>query len=120
MPTAQQCHAAITYYEKAYTEHYDKKPVINRHTARWGFDSVLRDLSPTECKELIDYYFQTGGNHALDWFFYNYDKLLIARSSQVANADERSRLREESKQRVKEWRERGRQGITGNKLGIEE
>lgn len=114
MVTAQQCHSAITYFEKAYIEKHGFKPVINRHTARWGFDSVLRDMSADECKSLIDYYFETGGNHALDWFFYNYEKLIIARSSQVQEADERQRLRDESKERVKEWRERGRQGITGN------
>lgn len=112
MVTAQQCHAAITYYEKAYIEHHGFKPVINRNTARWGFDSILRDMSPSECKALIDYYFDTGGNHALDWFFWNYDKLIIARTSSVQETKARDKLKEESKQRVKEWRERGRHGIT--------
>jgi hypothetical protein len=117
-PTAPQCHAAVSYYEKKYFEVYGRAAVVNRHKARWGFDSILRGMSAKECNSLIDYYFETDKSsnqlHSLEWFFFNYDKLMNARNTQEEKADERDKLREESKQRVKEWRERGRQGITNN------
>lgn len=114
--TAQQCHAMTNHFVNCYKEKYGAAPNINRNVARAQFGNILMDLSTKEVIGLIDYYFDTFGvkNHDLTWFFYNYDKLLEAQSSQVVEQGERDRLMQESKQRVKEWRERGRQGITGN------
>lgn len=93
------------------------EPVVNRHSARWSFASVLEGLSPDEVKALIDYYFTTNSTkrHNLEWFFYNYDKLIEGRTESDKDKDRRERLRHESEQRAREWRERfGNQGITSN------
>lgn len=115
--TAQNCHAMTTYFIKKYKEKYGMEPVVNRHSARWSFASVLEGLSPTEVKGLIDYYFTTtpAKRHNLEWFFYNYDKLIEGRTEAVKDAERRERLRQESEQRARDWRERfGNQGITDN------
>lgn len=116
MAQAKDCHALVTYFVKKYEEVYGFKPTVNRHSARWGFDSILSDLSSTEAKSLIDYYFRTESakGHPLDWFFYNYDKLLIAKAESDVDADRTAKLREESKKRAEEWRKSGKQGIADN------
>jgi uncharacterized protein YdiU (UPF0061 family) len=115
--TVQQCHAMTSYYVKRYKEKYKVEPVINRHSARWGFDSILMGMSPEETKEVIDYYFRTASakKHSLDWFFYNYEKLIEGRNDAQEDAERRERLRQESEERAREWRERvGNQGIANN------
>lgn len=114
---AKDCHACISYFAKKFKEKYGLEPVINRHSARWSFASVLEGLSPTEVKALIDYYFTMvpAKRHNLEWFFYNYDKLIESRQESEKDRARRDKLRVESEQRAREWRERfGNQGIANN------
>lgn len=114
---AKDCHAMTSYFVKKYKAKYGMEPNVNRHSARWSFASVLEGLSPTEVKALIDYYFTltTAKRHTLEWFFYNYHQLIEARQENEKDRDRRERLRRESEQRAREWRERfGNQGITDN------
>lgn len=113
MATAKDCHALTSYYVKGYEVRYGVKPNVNRNTARWGFDSMLQDLSMNHVRQLIDYYFTTPPTrrHDLDWFFYNYEKLNNAMSEAREDAKHRSKLMEESKQRAEAWRQSGKQGI---------
>lgn len=112
-PTAQQCHALTTYYIQAYTDKYDTKPVVNRHSARWGFESMLMDMPAPEVKKLIDFYLETTSTrrHSLDWFFYNYDSLLEEQKEHDKDRSDIARLRRESEERVRAWRERGMKSI---------
>lgn len=116
MPAAKDCHALTSYYEKKYKEEYGSAPNVNRYTARWGFDSVLMSMGSTQAKELIDYYFTTPKTrlHDLDWFFYNYEKLIKSKQDGDADAAHRRKLMEESKQRAEKWRQSGKQGIADN------
>jgi hypothetical protein len=109
-PTAAECHAMTSYYVKQYAQRYGTKPVVNRHIARYGFDSLLRDMSKDEVKTLIDFYLTTP-NRDLNWFFNNYDKLIKDKEISDEDAARRARLRAESAKRAKEWRERGNTGI---------
>lgn len=116
MPTAKDCHILTSYYLKRYKEKYGTDAIVNRHSARWGFDSVLMDMSGDKAKELLDYYFTTINpkKHSLDGFLYNYEKLQENFKMNIEDAEHRAKLRRESEQRAKEWRERGKQGITNN------
>jgi len=112
---AQECHALISYFCKKFKEKYGMEPVVNRHSSRWGFDSILQGMSPSEARQLIDYYFTTTQmkRHNLDWFFYNYDKLQEGRVESDKDKERREKMRRESEQRAKEWRERfGNKGVT--------
>lgn len=122
MATAQQCHAMTTYYLNKYKDMYGEYPIVNRNTARWGFDGILHELKTDMAKKLVDFYFTTtsANMHALDWFFYNYDKLLISIKAAEEDAALRARLRAESKQRAEEWRARGNLGIEDTQRGTEE
>lgn len=108
MPTAKQAHTLVSHFVKCYEKKYGEKPVINRYSARWGFDAVLMEVSEKETKELIEYYFLTASanNHQLDWFFYNYDKLIIAKRRDDADIEETARIRANTQARVEEWRKK--------------
>lgn len=108
MPTpAQRAHALTSYFEKRYKEQYGNSPVVNRYSARWGWDSVLASLSDAEVKEVINYYFDVPrATHTLDWFFYNYDKLVVSYRESLEESGRRKKLREESQRRAAEWRAR--------------
>lgn len=114
---AKDLHALSTYWEKAYEKRYGEKPVINRNTAKWNWSNMLDHLSAAEVKELIDFYFSVKSveKHSLPWFFYNYEKIMITRQEQIGDAERRERLRRESEERARKWRERvGDKGITSN------
>lgn len=114
MAAAKDCHALITYYVNSYEKKYGSKPNVNRYSARWGFDSILTDISSSKAKSLVDFYFRAESprRHDLDWFFYNYSKLLDNMADADKDAAERVKLREESRKRAEEWSESGKQGIT--------
>lgn len=116
MATAKDCHTLISYYKKVYKAKYGKDPVVNSHAARWGFDSVLMDVSMDDAKKLLDYYMTTASakSHDLNSFLYNYDKLIVAIKSKEEDDKARKKLREESKIRAKEWRESGERRTLGN------
>jgi hypothetical protein len=115
-PTPQQCHALTSHYIKLFKQKFGTEPVVNRHSARWGFDSVLLGMPPSEAKELLEFYFTTGSTnrHDLQWFFYNYEKLEDSLTEVEKDQKARAKLRQESAQRAKEWRERGNTGIANS------
>lgn len=108
MVAPKDCHEMTTYYLGAYHDKYKRSPIVNRHKARWGFDSVLMDMSKSEAKELIDYYLSCSSTngHSLEWFFYNYERLIEKRADYEKDQVERARLREESRRRVEEFNNR--------------
>lgn len=108
MATAKDCHTLTSYYIGLYNDKYNVRPVVNRHKARWGFDSVLYDLSLGDARELLDFYLETNSTHghSLDWFFNNYDKLIVSKESARQDEEERRKLRAESKKRLEEWEEK--------------
>jgi hypothetical protein len=116
MAAAKDRHTLTSYYAKLYKQKYGEEAVINRYTAQWGWDSILGDMSLAKVKELLDYYFANVSvrQHDIDWFFYNYDKILVNRKDQEKDARLRAKLMEESKERAERWRNKrlGNQGTT--------
>lgn len=108
MATPKEAHTLVTYFGQKYKTKYGIQPVINRYQGRWGFDSLLMDLSVDEVKKLIDYYFSTISptGHTLEWFFYNYDKLAVAMEAADEDARSLARIREETRRRTAEWRKK--------------
>jgi hypothetical protein len=104
-PTPQQCHALIDYYQKAYAEANGDKPVVNRNKAKFTMEALLRDYDATETKAILDYYVKHY-ERDLEWFNYNYEKVVAAKRE----ADKTARLtadrRRETAQRLEQWKKR--------------
>lgn len=122
MATIKDCQTLTSYYIKKYKERYKSEPNVNRFSARWGFDLVLSGMSIPLAKELLDYYFTTPPTrrHDLNWFFQNYEKILVAYQNGKTDAEHRRKLMEESKIRAEQWRQSGKQGIADNQRSSKE
>lgn len=105
-PTAQQCHALTTYFITAVSESTGTRPAVNRNKARWGFESVLMDYTPTEARELIDYYIEHYDRPSVEWFLFNYEKVDVAKREHDENELIAAKRREATAQRLEEWRNR--------------
>lgn len=116
MAAANIANGLSSYYIKKYEERYGVKPVINRNKARWSWDNILADMTPTQIRRLLDYYFASNSSkaHDLDNFFYNYDKIIKSMEDSVTHREERQRLMKESEERAKEWRQRLDKRTKGN------
>lgn len=108
MPDAKTSHAMVSYFAAQYKKKYGKAPIMNRYAARWGFDSMLRDMPQAEVKSLVDYYFTTNSpnGHQLDWFFYNYEKLMRTKLDFDADQEELAKIREATRKRTEEWKKK--------------
>lgn len=108
MAAPKEAHALVTYFGQKYKDKYAVAPKNNRYAARWGFDSMLMDMTSSEVKSLIDYYFETINlsGHSLDWFLYNYEKLAEAMESRDEDVASLARIRQETKRRTEEWRKK--------------
>lgn len=108
MATPKQAHSLTTYFGQKYKEKYAVPAKLNRVSARWGFDSILMDLSVDEIKSLIDYYFETRSlnGHTLDWFLYNYDKLAVAKEDRDTDVAALAAIRERTRRATEEWRKK--------------
>lgn len=105
-PTAQQCHALTTYFIQKYTDVVGKKPSVNRNKARWGFESILMDYTPTDARGLIDYYMEHYNNPTVEWFLFNYEKVDNAKQEHEENEAAAERRRAATAKRLEEWRNR--------------
>lgn len=105
---ATQANALMTKFINSYEKMYGDKPAnFNRHREKWAFQDMIEDLGYSRAGEVIDYYFETRNvGHPVTTLLYEYDKLNVIMKERAEDEENRARLRRESEQRVKEWRER--------------
>ncbi len=104
-PTGPQVHSLITYFAKA-VEADGKKVSMNRNKAKFGFENMLRDYSMDDAKALIDFYVSKYTEPTSDHFLYNYEKVESLMAEAEADEKTRNRLREETKERLRLWKEK--------------
>lgn len=105
-PTPQQCHALTTFFMTQYEEKFGRPAPVNRNKARWGFDSLLMDYSPSSARELIEFYLDHYEKPNIDWFLFNYEKVDVSKQEHDQNDIITARRREETAQRLEQWRNR--------------
>lgn len=105
-PTAQQCHALITYFINTYEQETGRRAPVSRNKVRYWFESILMDNTPTKAKQLIDFYLAHYPDPSVEWFAFNYEKVALDKEEQETNESAAVKRRQETEQRLKEWRER--------------
>jgi hypothetical protein len=104
----QKAYALITHFEKEYVRKYDRKPDLNRHRDKWGFQDMLEDLGYDEAKEIVTYYFTLGViGHPLQTLLRNYDRYHRVREDRKDDLERRRALREETRKRVEAFNSSG-------------
>lgn len=106
--SVKQAHTLVSYFIKRYKEKYGVDPKVNRYKSRWGFESMLYDMTVDEAKGVIDYYFQTisPSGHTLEWFLYNYEELADAKAMTEEDVAALALIREQTRKRTEEWRKK--------------
>lgn len=98
----------MSYFEASWQKKYSIKPNINRYKSQYGFAAMLEQYGMLESKAVVDYFFGMQRQpHKVEDLLYNYEK--VKRFLELARQDDidRKRIREETRQRVEEWRQSG-------------
>lgn len=104
---SQLAHMLLSDYVSLYELQYKVKPSINRNKDTFGFKSIMHDLTYDEIVELLQYYFTLDvKGHTLKHFYNNYDKYIEYQIEAKKDAALRRELREQTKARVEEWRQK--------------
>lgn len=109
--TNAQVQTLVSYYLKLYKAKYEAAPRdFNRYRDKWGFQGMLEDYGMDVSKQIIDFYFGTRrANHPTNYLLFNYEKLNSAMLEREEDELNRKKLREESRRRVEEWRQKNEQ-----------
>lgn len=97
----------LDLYVLLYEEKYGHTPSLNRYRDKWNMVDVCDSVGFDKAKDLLQFYFKTGSEgHPLTFFFYNFDKLEVGMKQASEDASDKERLRKETEERVKAFRER--------------
>ena len=105
-PTAQQCHALISYYINKYESVVGRRPVVNRNKVRYWLEAMLMDYTGEQARELIDHYIDHYDDPKIDWFAYNYEKVDEDKQEYEQNKVSTEKRRQETQRKLEEWRAR--------------
>ncbi len=106
----------ITLYTKLYKDKYDKTILINRVKMKWLVGDVIESMGGYgETVAILNYYFNTGKDgHPLDWFCYNFDRLVKMEQEIKDDLEHQAKVRAETKKRREEWEARNELRRAGN------
>ncbi len=100
----RQDHILISYYEAKYAQKYGRRPLVNRHREKWGFQDMLESLPMEDCKRVIDYYLDLDVSHTVRGLLHKFDVYFENMNESEAEKAERIRLRNQTKDVVAEFR----------------
>ena len=100
---ARLAHALVSLYAVLYKETHGKPIVINKYREKWAMQDVIESVGYDRAKVLLEYYFKTNNsNHALSWFFFNFEKLDLALRLKQKDRAHREVVRENTRLMVEE------------------
>lgn len=86
----------IDYYVQSYELRYNKKPLINRNTAKWAARDIVESFGLDSCKRAVSWYFYVkDSGHDWSWYANNVEKLILAYTAKDKDDNDRkaNRLR---------------------------
>jgi hypothetical protein len=106
MSEATKAHSIISYYQTQYKSMYGKSAIVNRNKAQYSVINILKDLSVSQIKQLIDFYLKTDKYPNFISFCYEYDEVLIKMNEELDDLEIRRHLLDNTKKTVDEFRKR--------------
>ena len=102
--SAKLSYALIDFYISLYADKYGKKPVINKHREKWAMNDVIESVGYDRYRVLLEYYFRVSSDnrHALNWFYFNFDRLDDMLDKKMRDEERRAKMREETRRMVEE------------------
>lgn len=97
----QKAYALIGLYKKKYKQVFGADPPgLNRHALSHGFESLVVDY-PHHANQIVEYYVENYSNPLPVWLTYNYEKVLESIQESERDEDDRRRIREKTKERMR-------------------
>lgn len=96
----------VSYFVKAYEKKFKSKPLVNRNKVKYPLLEMLKDMSQTEAKALIDYYVRAYSVPNLTDLAYRYDEVIEEQTVELRDLNLRKQLMTETKNSVQEFRRR--------------
>lgn len=91
--------ALLSRYTRLHNLKYGSKPDLNLNKEQWAADGLIESYGLTDCYDLLAYYFESAQTPNWNYFAYNADKVLEAKSQ----IEEDIKEREERRKMAKEW-----------------
>jgi hypothetical protein len=98
----RQSHILLSKYDRLYQQRHNARKVFNRYSAKWGMLDVIESLGYERTDQLLEYFFSTPSDHALETFYKTYDKLDANEKMISADRSRRAKIRRETQMRVME------------------
>lgn len=102
-PTPAQRTALTEYYMKSYEAEHGHAPIVNRNKANFTMDALLRDLTKADAQSLLDY-FIVHYDKDLEWFNYNYEKVIVAQQEYLQEEFARLKRRADTALALARWK----------------
>lgn len=72
---ARLAHILLTNYQKLYVAAHNRKPRLNRYSAKWGMVDVIDSIGFERAIPVLEYFFKTPGAHTIENFYKTFDAL---------------------------------------------
>jgi hypothetical protein len=93
----------LSKYSNLYKDRYDKQPIVNKHKEKWGMKSLVEDFGSDQVEKVLDFYINKTSKegHPINYFYNNFDSLLLSLNSIEKDRRERS-LRRSQMEKIRQ------------------
>jgi len=74
--------ALLSRYNKLHLQKYEAKSNMNLNVEQWAADALVESYGIGICYDLLDYYFNIASSPSWNYFAYNAEKILEAKTNQ--------------------------------------
>lgn len=103
MANNKEPYILLTQYQNLYKNKYGKAPLINKFREKWAIQDVIDSVGFDKAKDLLEYYFTLAKQgHPLQFFYFNFDKMEVARNDLYKDKERRRIVMEATKKMVED------------------
>ena len=85
--------ALLSRYNKLHLQRYEQKSNLNLNVEQWASDALVESYGLSACYDLLDYYFEVSQTPSWNFFAYNAQQIINARSAVEQDIKERAERR---------------------------
>ena len=85
--------ALLSRYNKLHLQRYEQKSNLNLNVEQWAADALVESYGLGSCYDLLDYYFEVSQTPSWNFFAYNAQQIINARSAVEQDIKERAERR---------------------------
>jgi hypothetical protein len=95
-------HKLYGIWKQLYQARHGKEYLGSKYRDAGMLKGIADDIGESTVLDLMRWYFDRKSNHVFTTFVFDYDKLVREKAAQERDAEERERLREITRERMKE------------------